>query len=920
MSNKIDLTEKIFDLFRNHDDYYLNTEQLLLKFKKPSTLQQIKNEIGNNLKKKLGFVDKDEDPEKINDFLNKIENHIKNAELKFYFKYSPKQEAFCDELKLKNSVNNLEIIKKDPKIKIIWKPYREILHKENYVILPEKINFKNFTQGYIGDCYFISCVNALAHIPQLLYFIMGLTDKNVQNENPQNLYVNFFIDGNWKKIKVEDSFPCFMENNELVGAQPDENELFMMILEKAWAKINGGYDQIEGGYPENIFELFLGSKCYSFPFNGINDINVLYKKVKENEKKFGTLSLVSSKYYVYNKENHDNLNDNFNKEYCLNKGEIWEEGNNSYHAYNILKTLEIRPKSNNLDIWKKGICRFFIIENPHGKMSNLVGSGIELKKIEHILEQNFGSENKSQYEFILKKNEKYGYQPDKNKGISKVGTGIIYMPLEYFKDWQDTTSVCIPHYGCFSYTWNITNELGCLYIFKIKINEKQSFTCQVCFPNYRVHKSEIDKIEIKCQLKNEEIMEEEEIILYYKFCGIKIIKNNENLDAVENYFCYGNEDLSSIKELSCSLEEGEYFVMIYIESSLNSCVFRFLSENDMNIVLIDKIDNNQLKNKFYYDSTEKIFANLFGYNNNKNETNDYKKFLNSENKVISYCDHQEIFLPGIKEYYSHFKTLSEIKEIKDLSREDAIYKINKRGEAYYYDIIEPYSFNKIFRAKEKNGKTKYDFVNMNTLQFIDNFGYPYQVKNIDELVYLMKINNKNPVSCLLSEFDENTNVLSSSITHIKIFKNNAINEDILVVTNKSGKILKRNQQPLFIIILDISGSMSYYYEYLQNNIIPKLLTKLGYNNENKDLIKIIKENNISNSEILQVITCKYKFNDFLERYDLGGNINPEYFKNYCDNIIPLITFSDDSELYFFSVSDFENCKLSGGGTHFKNSS
>ena len=47
--------------------------------------------------------------------------------------------------------------------------------------------------------------------------------------------------------------------------------------------------------------------------------------------------------------------------------------------------------------------------------------------------------------------------------------------------------------------------------------------------------------------------------------------------------------------------------MIYIESSLNSCVFRFLSENDMNIVLIDKIDNNQLKNKFYYDSTEKIF-------------------------------------------------------------------------------------------------------------------------------------------------------------------------------------------------------------------------------------------------------------------------------------------------------------------------
>ena len=121
---------------------------------------------------------------------------------------------------------------------------------------------------------------------------------------------------------------------------------------------------------------------------------------------------------------------------------------------------------------------------------------------------------------------------------------------------------------------------------------------------------------------------------------------------------------------------------------------------------------------------------------------------------------------------------------------------------------------------------------MNTLQFIDNCGYPYQVKNINELIYLMKINNKNPVSCLLSEFDENTKVLSSSVTHIDIFRNKANNEDILVITDKTGKNLKRNQQPLFIIILDISGSMNEYHKYLQNNIIPKLLAKLGYNSEN----------------------------------------------------------------------------------------
>ena len=35
-------------------------------------------------------------------------------------------------------------------------------------------------------------------------------------------------------------------------------------------------------------------------------------------------------------------------------------------------------------------------------------------------------------------------------------------------------------------------------------------------------------------------------------------------------------------------------------------------------------------------------------------------------------------------------------------------------------------------------------------------------------------------------------------------------------------------------------------------------------------------------------------------------------------IILLITFADDSELYFWNVYDFENCELKGKGTFFVN--
>ena len=70
-----------------------------------------------------------------------------------------------------------------------------------------------------------------------------------------------------------------------------------MILEKAQAKINGGYDQIEGGKNKNIFELFLGCRCKCFNLDNIDNIDKIYKSIKKNEKYFGTLSLCSSSFY-----------------------------------------------------------------------------------------------------------------------------------------------------------------------------------------------------------------------------------------------------------------------------------------------------------------------------------------------------------------------------------------------------------------------------------------------------------------------------------------------------------------------------------------------------------------------------------------------------------------------------------------------
>ena len=108
---------------------------------------------------------------------------------------------------------------------------------------------------------------------------MGLSSKSYGNKGSNIFIVYFFIDGKWKIVKVKDSFPCFKDSNELIGVKPKDNELFMMILEKAWAKINGGYDQIEGGNTKNIFELFLGCRCKYFKSENKDK---LFRQIKKN--------------------------------------------------------------------------------------------------------------------------------------------------------------------------------------------------------------------------------------------------------------------------------------------------------------------------------------------------------------------------------------------------------------------------------------------------------------------------------------------------------------------------------------------------------------------------------------------------------------------------------------------------------------
>ena len=108
-----------------------------------------------------------------------------------------------------------------------------------------------------------------------------------------------------------------------------------------------------------------------------------------------------------------------------------------------------------------------------------------------------------------------------------------------------------------------------------------------------------------------------------------------------------------------------------------------------------------------------------------------------------------------------------------------------------------------------------------------------------------------------------------------------------------------------------------FTDYLQKQIIPKLLRKLGYLWEEIDFYNKLVEKNVTNIELLYAISSKIKLENFLKHYNLQDSINPEALKKFCNNIIPLITFADGSDFYFYDILKFEKNRLCGYSTYFE---
>ncbi len=235
-----------------------------------------------------------------------------------------------------------------------------------HAISPNDVN-----QGALGDCFFLSSLMAVAvNSPEILE--RGIGPQNSDGSYPVTLHRR--VSDGWFGTKLEATTlniqPSFYQRtdgnqtnvggysqNEVYarGGDTDSSgntELWVKLYEKAYAGINGGYEEINGGVASNAIEAITGQEASTTNFNG-----VIWDSSETEVRDMIVTAISEGKPVVVDRmeSNHDSLSD---------EDRTFAQNNNIVgpHSYAVLS-------ADNSNI---------TVRNPHGMSAGNNGSRAEV--------------------------------------------------------------------------------------------------------------------------------------------------------------------------------------------------------------------------------------------------------------------------------------------------------------------------------------------------------------------------------------------------------------------------------------------------------------------------------------------------------------------------------------------------------------
>ncbi|XP_068611802.1 calpain 5-like [Brachionichthys hirsutus] len=140
--------------------------------------------------------------------------------------------------------------KREPPQGLTWKRPREICKEPRLFV--DGISARDLHQGSLGNCWMVAAISCLASEPTLWKKV--IPDHAGQEWNPKHpdlyagiFHFRFWRLGRWVDVVVDDRLPVNGDGALLFCRSATPREFWSALLEKAYAKLNGCYEALEGG-------------------------------------------------------------------------------------------------------------------------------------------------------------------------------------------------------------------------------------------------------------------------------------------------------------------------------------------------------------------------------------------------------------------------------------------------------------------------------------------------------------------------------------------------------------------------------------------------------------------------------------------------------------------------------------------------
>lgn len=141
---------------------------------------------------------------------------------------------------------------------VVWLRAAEFSEGGEPKLFCDGIGPEDIRQGTLGDCYFLSSLSVLAEKAERVEALFCHHEANRFGAYCVTLY----CDGVLTDVVVDDSFPCDMKTRKPLFSHGNGPELWVLLLEKAYAKVHGSYYAIENGNAAAALSDLTGGPCF----------------------------------------------------------------------------------------------------------------------------------------------------------------------------------------------------------------------------------------------------------------------------------------------------------------------------------------------------------------------------------------------------------------------------------------------------------------------------------------------------------------------------------------------------------------------------------------------------------------------------------------------------------------------------------